>query len=247
MSNTLEQLPIRFWWGFKRKDVARDQFVATLGDVFVPATVQVMHHRQGALTAYLPIVPPDLGCIDVPDELALVVYKSVEEYNRASETVEGRAYKLLHNSVFGPPSTSGSFPVRFGGEFEAGKAYFLWSDSADWMKAHCTCLVGRRPQGVAADTFLANVGAVLAGLSRGDDATRSPSAVLVRASKNIVTYVEMWTGDSVPNAERSGKVADTLNVLWRSVAAPVFAPRSLNESGKWLNISPAGDFINVQF
>lgn len=246
MSDTVAQLPIRFWWGFKRKDVARDQFVDTLGEVFVPATVQVMHHRQGALTAYLPIVPPDLGCIDVPDELALVVYKSVDEYERASATVEGRAYKLLHNSVFGPPSTSGSFPVRFTGDFETNKAYFLWSDSADWMNAHCTFFVGRRPQGVTSDQFVTNVASALAGLTRGDK-TNSPATVLVRASKNIVTYVEMWTGDSVPNADRSGKVAAVTNVLWKSVAAPVRAPHALNDSGKWLRFSASGDFVNVQF
>lgn len=242
--DSAQPLPIRFWWGFKRKDVPRDRFISTLGDVFLPTTVQVMHERQGALSAYLPIVPPDLGCIDVPDELALVVYKSVAEYERATKTLDGRAYRLLHDSVFGPPSTSGSFPERFDGELQSGQATYLWSNSSDWMQGHCSFFLGRRLPRTSGEKFQRALNDVLCGMSPGSPES-TPSAILVRANSNIVTYVELWTGDSVPNAERMNKISDVSATLWKSVAAPVALSKPMDAAN--VRVSNSGDFLNLQF
>ena len=245
MNSNDDLLPIRFWWGFKRRDVSRVDFLGKLASVFLPTTVQVMSRRLGALTGYLPIVPADHGCIDVPDELALVVYRSIAEYEQASGSLEGRAYQLLHDSVFAPPSSSKGFPVRFKGNLESNQPYFLWSQSADWMGGHSSLLLGRRPAGVSAEKFAENVTAALNALAQVSE-DRKPSTVLVRVSKNCLSYVELWAGTNIPNGDCFNTVASTVNTIMSSPAAPVAMPADLNEKS-WLHLSDSGEFLNLQF
>lgn len=242
-----KQLPIRFWWGFKRKEISRDTFLDKLGAVFLPATVQVMGHRLGALTAYLPIIPPENCSTDVPDEMALVVYRSVAEYEQASSSLEGRAYQLLHDAVFTSPSSSKGFPVLFEGELEQDQPYFLWSRSDQWQGAHCTFLLGRRPTGVTRAAFAANVQAALKSIAARRDDSDTPDTILVRVSRDVVSYCEMWAGSAIPNGECFYSVADTVNVLWKSPAYGVRAPSDLNKGDRWLRVSDKGEFLNLQF
>lgn len=243
-----EQLPIRLWWGFKRKDIGRADLLEQLRSVFLPATVQVMHRRLGALSAYLPVVLPDHGCIGVPDEMALVVYRSLEQYQAAMETLEGRAYQLLHQAVFQSPSSSNGFPVRFAHTLECNQPYFLWSRSDQWMESWSTVLVGRRPVGLKKAHFLEGVQQALVQIQQRQHEDNTPSAVLVRATSNVVSYFEMWTGNSIPNANTSNILASKVKVHMRSGASPHHVPFELNEAGKsWLSLSGEGEFINLQF
>ncbi len=248
MTNDAKLLSIRFWWGFKRKDLPREMFLDKLANVFLPATVQVMSRRLGALTGYLPVVPPDHGCFGVPDELALVVYRSIEEYEAASASVEGRAYHLLHDAVFDRPSSSNGFAERFdGNNLENGQPYFLWSTTGDWMEASCSFLLGRRPRGVSKQQFVDNVTAACRLMSSSRGEKTAPDTVLIRMSTNVVSYCEMWTGDSIPNGRCFNLLAESVTPVMRQVAAPQRVPFDFNTRTGWLSLSNRGEFLNLQF
>lgn len=90
----------------KRK---RNQFLGDLGSTFMPGT-PLMQAPLG-LSAYVPAVidpAPDAG---LPDEVALIVYASLEVYNRFRETsLSRRMYTKSHDAVFDMPNSIAQFP-----------------------------------------------------------------------------------------------------------------------------------------
>ncbi len=83
-------------------------FVERLGQLFMPFTVQMQ--RQYGLTAYLPAVLPESKESTIPDEVALVFYRTQECYHEAKRSVGGRAYSELHELVFDMPASRSGFP-----------------------------------------------------------------------------------------------------------------------------------------
>lgn len=246
MADSPKLLPIRFWWGFKRDDVTREAFLKALGDIFFPQTVDVMHRQLGALSGYLPVVPPAHGCLDVPDEMALVVYKSIPEYEAAMATLQGRSYQLLHDAIFRKPSSSNGFPILLEDEFESGQPYFVWSRANDWMNGHCNFIIGRRPQGVKVEQFHANLQAAAASMKRLSSDINSPDTVLIRATKNVATYCELWCGDGIPNGNCSGQFRAVANAIVAQTAITVRLPSYTTKTGG-LRVSDGGEFFNLQF
>ena len=138
MTNACDCSGIRVWRGYRSEqyDSRRDAFLQKLESVFLPATVQAM--SPIGLKAYFPAVLPPLND-DLPDEIALVVYGSPEAYTRATKTtVSGRAYGLLHSSVFNFSSNShlgrstSAFPQKWEGSLLAGQPCFLGDRALDW-------------------------------------------------------------------------------------------------------------------
>lgn len=113
--------PVRVWIGYGLDTLIhpdRTAFYRTLGSVFIPATVQLM--RPWGLTAYLPTVLNADSNPHVPDEVALVYYRSQQAYHRAcTYSVGGRAYVRLHQTAFrftpedGSAGSHSGFPARF--------------------------------------------------------------------------------------------------------------------------------------
>ncbi|WP_075187948.1 hypothetical protein [Teredinibacter haidensis] len=129
---------IRVWRGFRseRYQSKYNDFVKILGNVFIPATVQQM--GPVGLQAYFPaLIPEDTG--NLPDEVALVVYASAGSYSAATKSsVSGRAYGMLHGSVFNFSETSGrgrsssNFPQLWAGALHEGQPYCLFNNTIDW-------------------------------------------------------------------------------------------------------------------
>lgn len=113
--------PVRVWVGYGLDSLVRPDrtaFYRTLGSVFIPATVQLM--RPWGLTTYLPTVLNADSNPHVPDEVALVYYRSQDAYRRACTcSVGGRAYVRLHQTAFrftpqhGITGSHSGFPSRF--------------------------------------------------------------------------------------------------------------------------------------
>jgi hypothetical protein len=117
------------WRGYALDRSHMDGFYQTLGSTFIPITAQVM--CKLGLTAYLPAIIPIDRTPMVPDEIALVFYRSQTEYQLgANETPAGRAYQKLHSSVFnfdvtrlGLPASASGFPIMLEDVCESGQPY----------------------------------------------------------------------------------------------------------------------------
>ena len=112
---------VRVWRGFKLETLSPKDFLAALGSIFIPATAQLQ--RLYGLTAYLPTVLPLDKPNGVPDEIALVFYRSQKAYDDTKLTVPGRAYSSLHSTVFGFPQSESGFPGPLGDRLKFDTPY----------------------------------------------------------------------------------------------------------------------------
>jgi len=145
MMNTASS--IRVWQGFMNQEYRSKQseFYDLLGSVFMPVTSQVM--QPMGMQAYFPGILPYTGQ-SFPDEVALVVYESQENYYQASrETVIGRAYGKLHGDVFNfqgsanDPASWSTFPEKYTGQpIQEEQCYFFTGAELDWSALSMQCL-----------------------------------------------------------------------------------------------------------
>lgn len=134
---------VRVWLGYAlpawTKGGDRERFYRQLGEVFIPATVQLMA-PQG-LQAYVPSVLPPSDHPKVPDEIALVFYPSRQCYQQASHaSVAGRAYGALHGTVFSfqaqqdRPASHSDFPAPFADRPEQSGPVQLFDSGGNWQQ-----------------------------------------------------------------------------------------------------------------
>jgi len=139
---------VRVWRGYALDRTQMDAFHQALGATFIPITPQVM--GKLGLTAYLPAIVPGDAAPSVPDEIALVFYRSQADYQQnANGTTAGRAYQKLHAGVFvlgppkpGQPSSASTFPVLLKDACVSGQPYHLFPDSVDWYRGASDVFVG---------------------------------------------------------------------------------------------------------
>lgn len=152
MRMVTERIPVppdavRVWRGhaLANQRADRQAFCRSMGSVFMPVTVQLMGPL--GLTAYLPAIMPPAECPDVPDEIALVFYRSQAAYTDSSATSASRGYSLLHRAIFDlsdPTSRTVSrsgFPCRWNGVLTDHSAYFLLDEATDWFMGVTTAAV----------------------------------------------------------------------------------------------------------
>lgn len=91
------ELAVRVWVARRKPTVSPEAFVSALRSRFVPITVQWMSPL--GLHAYYPsLLNPDAE--QGPHEIALVFYESVERYQAARATPQGKAYAAAHGEIF---------------------------------------------------------------------------------------------------------------------------------------------------
>src|SRR5262249_46706305 len=86
-------------------------FIQRLGQIFMPVTIQMQ--RLYGLTAYLPAILPVSKDSTIPDEVALVFYRTQECYHDAKRCIGGRTNKQLPELAFDISATPGDFPLFF--------------------------------------------------------------------------------------------------------------------------------------
>lgn len=142
----------RFWRGWKipqrsGQAYSYEQFAQDINQVFIPRTVAYGSH--GALISYLPVLPATPAetsalrtqGIDLPDEVALVVYDTLENYTSLRNTEEGRSYADLHRVYFDMDAVSersksrSAVPEEYVGAVALSHAYDLLASSANWREA----------------------------------------------------------------------------------------------------------------
>jgi hypothetical protein len=132
---------IRVWRGYRSSRYLHNYagFAESLKGVFIPQTSQQLT-PLGLLNYFPAIVPESKRRSDVfiPDEVALVIYPSKDDYDSAQTSVAGKAYGALHSTVFNfdptsliPKSTSDN-PRSWHTNWDFGQSYSLLDNDIDW-------------------------------------------------------------------------------------------------------------------
>ena len=232
---------VRVFRGRKKADTRRDMFVQRLGQVFMPITIQM--ERLYGLTAYLPAILPESKDSTIPDEVALVFYRTQECYHEAKRCIGGRAYSELHELAFDMSASHSEFPrLLAADEITPDQPYHLFERSIDWQTGYSRLFVGTRKAGAGSDAFLAGV-AKVARQVQADP--RSLDAVIFCATSDwVVWWDHSPTGMATGPAHYLDAVADLVH---SSAARCLRVPPNLLEPYAGLSLNAQTDFLNLQF
>jgi hypothetical protein len=232
---------VRVFRAHKRADTQRDMFVQRLGQVFMPLTIQMQ--RLYGLTAYLPAILPESKDSTIPDEVALVFYRTQECYHEAKRSIGGRAYSELHELAFDMSASHSEFPILLAAdEIAPDQPYHLFERSIDWQAGYSRLFVGTRKAGAGSDAFLASV-AKAARQVQADP--RSLDAVIFSATSDwVVWWDHSPTGMATGPVHYLDAVADRVHL---SAARCLRVPPNMLEPYAGLSLNAQTDFLNLQF
>jgi hypothetical protein len=230
---------VRVFRGKKRGSLDRRSFIDKLGTVFMPMTVQMQ--RLYGLMAYLPAVLPEKKADSLPDEVALVFYRTQQSYQEAKRCIGGRAYSELHQLVFEMPQSPSSFPELFTSKVEVGKAYHIFSKSVDWQDGSARVWVGTRKSNVTPEKFLSAVGSVARSVR---ETPGGVDAVILTVSNDWLVWWEHSSEGSLESKSRFGEIADE---VFAPLARRVQTPTNLLHPYLGVGLNMNGDFVNFQF
>ena len=232
---------VRVFRGRKKAGAPRDMFVHLLGHVFMPITVQMQ--RLYGLTAYLPAILPQSKDSTMPDEVALVFYRTQECYNEAKRCVGGRAYSELHELAFDMSASRSGFPKLLAAdEIMPDQPYHLFERSVDWQTGYSRLFVGTRKAGAGSDAFLAGVAKVARQVQA--DPQSLDAAIFSATSDWVIWWDHSPTGIATGPVHYLDAVADRVHA---SAARCLRVPPNLLEPYAGLSLNAPTDFLNLQF
>ena len=132
----------RVFRGARRADLAPEDYVLRLSSSFIPA-LPATYADKGAL-AYLAALPPASKPAGLPDEFALVAWKSESAFKAAIQTPAGRRHGDMHWDVFDRALSRGVAAAPFKNDLVAETAYDVLVRPVDWQKGYSTVYVGLR-------------------------------------------------------------------------------------------------------
>ncbi len=209
---TVSPSSVRVWRGYRADPISADKFREKLGDVFIPGTVQIM--GKMGLTAYLPSLLPE-SSLNIPNEIAIVFYKTKETYYKTFDATAGRLYGLLHQSIFSKSQSKSGFPILLEDAIEFDQAYFLIDKNIDWYHGDTTVYVGTRNESQDIESYKDDVLEVLKTVQNSPDGQRD--GVITCVNQDYVVYWEHWHN-------KNGQNKDTINQLSKVTRAIVNKP-----------------------
>jgi hypothetical protein len=230
---------VRVFRGRKVSSLSQSAFLEKLSTTFMPMTLQMQ--RLYGLTAYLPAVLPENKDSRLPDELALVFYRTQGAYHAAKRCVGGRAYSELHELVFEMGNSKSEFPALFAGRVEVGKAYHLFAKSLDWQKGSTRLCVAKRRNDVPENVFLDGVSRIATSVQSSPG---SLDGVIFCSANDWLAWWELSSADPPKADFRFGEIAeDVFNKGARFLQVPI----NLLRPFAGIALTPQGDFLNFQF
>jgi hypothetical protein len=230
---------VRVFRGRKKADTRRDAFVQRLEQLFMPITIQMQ--RLYGLTAYLPAVLPEHQSA-IPDEVALVFYRTQECYHEAKRCIGGRAYSELHELAFDMSASHSEFPQLLASDkITPDQPYHLFDRSIDWQTGYSRLLVATRKAGAGSDAFLAGVAKV------ARQVQADPKVLDAAIFSATSDWVVWWDHSSVGAAGPVQSLDDVADLVYASAARCLRVPPSLLEPYAGLSLNVQGDFLNLQF
>ncbi|WP_156332391.1 hypothetical protein [Rhodopseudomonas sp. AAP120] len=231
---------VRVFRGRKKAESGREGFVHRLGEVFMPMTIQVQ--RLYGLSAYLPAVVPVAAGSTLPDEVALVFYRTQDCYHEAKRCIGGRAYSEMHELAFDMAQSHSGFPQLLATDtIAADQPYHLFERSVDWQVGSSRLYIGTRKPSLTAEAYLQGLAAIVRNIQR--DGTPLDAAVFSATADWLVWW------DHAPTPV-DASVVDFAAVTDRVFASPprnLRVPSNLSEPYSGVTLDPRGDFLNLQF
>jgi hypothetical protein len=134
---------IRIFWGYKKEGVEKGSFYKDLGETFMPGTPYVL--APSGLNGYLPAVLDLDSALKLPDEVALIVYPTVDLYNEARQnSLMGRIYTYSHEGVFDMKQSRGQFPGTVESPVKHNSidrwAWYVFGNNFDWQRGNSRLL-----------------------------------------------------------------------------------------------------------
>lgn len=242
---------VRVWRGFRLPSLAPNDFYNKLGTVFVPATVKFQ--IDAGLHSYTPSVPCGMeGKPDhVPDETAILFWKSLETYWNGFSRLSVRTYTLTHGGCYvttGEPLSRADFPVLFSGStpLTDDQPVFLINSPADWMSGSIKHLVAERPAGTDSATFKKDIAQILTqiqGLTPGLD-----GAIACVGDQYLVYWELAPAAPGGPHPPSGIPLLQEYLKGWQAVLAPAptFLPIDIYDIWSGMDVQ-AGSTFNMQF
>jgi hypothetical protein len=233
---------VRVWRGFRLGSVAPQDFLTALGSIFIPVTAQLQSLH--GLTAYLPTVMPLDKPSGVPDQIALVFYRTRQAYHDTKLTAPGRAYSSLHSTVFGFPPSEGSFPSALAESLKFDTPYYLFANQADWMAGFTQVFAGTRPAKMTVLDFASGLFSFANDLQR--DRPKGLEGAVLHVTEDWVLYWEHWTNQ---RASRGGRIATLPKLASQVVSQPHRAtPLSMKLTAHYAGVTAkGGESFNIRF
>lgn len=224
----------RVFAGFKAANLDRDEFYRELGHTFMPGT-PYMQAPMG-LNAYLPAVLDPagmpIGAAEagiLPDEVALIVYSSLDDYEKARKhSLRRRMYTHSHLAVFDmdKPGGGGQFPGPISDPHVKGDrlCWYVFDNEVDWQWGETQLLfaipdfdLAGRPSSQVEETEHARDRLAAAGVDQ----------LLGLATTN---YVALWVHSEEPvDSTQLGLVHDSYMFVTRHLVADPFEMPVLEE------------------
>ncbi len=239
---------VRVWWGYKKRELSDKKFFDSLGRVFIPGTVQIQ--SRFGLAAYLPTVLPRMKPDPVPDEIALVFYKSRRSYYTAWDTAGGRAYSELHGTVFDrdePCQSKSAFPGRFTGQPQPDTPYYLFDKEVDWAMGTSRVLVGSPQASQSGSEFIQGIEACLRNIQSGPPEGIDNAYFVM--SGHFLLFWEHWDRE-IGVGERSRGMVDMLSEVVSPLLLKTSRPLSINAGlfDKFQGVRiEGGECLNIHF
>jgi hypothetical protein len=179
----------------------------------------------------------------MPDEVALVFYRTQECYHEAKRCVGGRAYSELHELAFDMSASRSGFPKLLAAdEIMLDQPYHLFERSVDWQTGYSRLFLGTRKADARSDAFLAGVAKVA---RRVQADPRSLDAAIFSATSDwVVWWDHSSTGIATGPVHDLDAVADLVHA---SAARCLRVPPNLLEPYAGFSLNAQTDFLNLQF
>ena len=233
---------VRLWLGYKSTALTYPQFYAELGATFVPSCA-TLEPRLG-LTAYYSALPAlKNATTNLPDQTALMFWKTTQAHGQAKATLAERAYLDLHEIVYDVPSCKSLTPIALAGGMKANQAYYLIDQPADWMQGGARHLVGARPARVKGSGFTKQIAAWASAYQQSP----SPGAdgALLYVTADMVIFWEHWPAKKAA-AKQFAALAALVTPFLRQDSRNATVPGDLWKAWPGLTLSAPG-CLNIQF
>jgi hypothetical protein len=133
---------LRVFFGFRHPDLTQERFQQELGRTFMPGTPYML--QPLGLAAYLAAAVPEQEGVPCPHEVALIAYRSPEDYRRImNDTLRGRVYAQSHGGVYQRGRSRAAFPTALDPAADA-IAFFLWNRPTDWQDGETSIHFGTK-------------------------------------------------------------------------------------------------------
>jgi hypothetical protein len=242
---------VRVWRGFRLPSLAVEQFYNKLGTVFVPATVKFQ--IDAGLHSYTPAVPAGLpGKPDyVPDETAILFWKTQQTYWNGFTRLAVRTYTLTHGGCYvtsGEPLSRADFPVVFTdvNSLNVDAPVFLINKDADWMHGTIHHIVAERPRNVDINSFRASIADAFTKIQQLNPGLDGAIACI---GNDYLVYWELAPLAPGTNNPPSGiPILQPLLTGWCQVLNPAPTSLDIDIYDEWSGMDVrAGSSFNMQF